>query len=501
MTEFSIGLILPQIYLLVFGLLALVVGLWSAKDGWLWHSVTPAVMAVVGLILAIYAQIAGVMLVLPKLKPLAITQFSNALTIDASGVIFGVLACIGTLVVVVMCLDYYRQQPRNQGEFYFLLLYACCAVTLAAYAADFITIYLTIEFLSISSYILVGFDKGNARSIEAAIKYFLFGGACSAAMLYGMTLLFGMTGTLNLAELGEKLLVGGYPAPALWIALIFVLVGITFKLAAVPVHLWAPDVYEGAPTPVTAFLSVVSKAAGLVVLLRFVWTSMGPSVDWVGLMVGVSAASMTLGNLAAIPQRDMKRMLAYSSIAQAGYFLIGFAALGTNLIDSRSLAVQGIFIYLLGYLPANLGAFACVAVVERLTGSSGIEAFRGMIRRSPLIAIALVVFFLSLAGIPPTLGFAGKFWLFAAAIKSRYVMLWWLAVIGVANSVISVYYYFNVARVMFFDGSTEPLKVRFGLASSSVIWVCAVASVLLLLLMQPLGRLAAENSWMFFTPR
>lgn len=501
MSDFQLSLILPQVFLLVFGLLALVAGLWGGKDGWVWHSITPALMAVAGLLLAIYAQIALLFWILPRFQPLPVTQFAGALTIDAAGVVFGLLACIGTLIVVLMSMDHLQKDTRNQGEYYFLLICACGGVTVAACAADLLSFYLSIEFLSICSYVLVGFSKEQGRSIEAAIKYFLFGSACSAAMLYGMSLLFGVTGTLSLEKLGAQLSVGAYPQPVVWVALVLVLTGIGFKLAAVPFHFWAPDVYEGAPTPVTAFLSIVSKAAGLAVLLRLLWTALPYGPNWLGLIVAASALSMTLGNLAAIPQRNIKRMLAYSTVAQAGYLLIGYAALGTDLAQPGGLAVPGILVYLLAYLLANLGLFACVVATGLETGSDEMWAYEGMMQRSPLVAISMVVFFLSLAGIPPTLGFAGKFYLFAAAIRSESVALWWLAAIGVANSVISVYYYFNVTRTMFFHEPPDQARFQLHPATLWTIAVTAGASVALLLLLNPVGRLAAAYAWMSFTPR
>jgi len=501
MSDFALGLVLPQVFLLVFGVLALAVGLWASRDGWLWHSVTPAAMGAAGLVLAIIAQVPIVIEVLPKIRPLAVTQLSGALTVDAAGTVFGLLACMGTLIVLVMSLEHFRDDPRNQGEYCLLLLFACCAVTLAAYAADFISIYICIEFLSLASYALVGFAKFDERSNEAALKYYLFGGTCSAVMLYGMTLLFGITGTLNLQELGEKLMIGAYPSISVWVAVSLVLAGLGYKIAAVPFHLWAPDVYEGAPTPVTAFLSIVSKAAGLAVLLRFFWTAFAGGSEWTLLLAIASGVSMTLGNLAAIPQHNIKRMLAYSSIAQVGYMLIGFAALAAGTRDPSPIAVSGVLIYLTGYLFANLGAFAAVVAVGKLTGGDDIRNYRGLMRRAPVVAICMVIFFLSLAGIPPTLGFAGKFWLFASAIRSSSSVLWWLAVVGIANSVISIYYYFNVVREMFFVDAEDTSRLSPHVASMSAIGVCAVATVALLIALQPVGHLAAANAWMFFAPR
>ncbi len=515
MQDFSLAFILPQLLLLVFGLAALATGLWSGPDGWfayrperlgrplatLLHGLNPGLLGASGILLALIAQGEILFGILPQFGPLPVTQLSDALTVDPAGVVFGMVACLATMAVIPMAADHFADDRRNSGEFHFLLLCACAAVTLCALAGDLLTVYLCLEFLSITSYVLAGFRRDDARSVEAAIKYFLFGAACSAAMLYGISVLFGMTGTLSLREIGEALMLGQFTSPALWVATLLTLTGVGFKIAAVPFHLWAPDVYQGAPTPVTAFLSVASKAAGLAVVLRLLWTCFTAALDWVPLVAIVSAASMTLGNLAAIPQRDMKRMLAYSSISHAGYLLIGFAALGVTLRDPRLFALQGTLVYLAGYLLANMGAFAAVNAVERLTGSAEMRAYRGLMRRSPALAIALVIFFLSLAGLPPTLGFAGKFWVFAAAIKSNIQLLWWLAAIGVANSVVSVYYYFNVARAMFFEEPRDAAPLHSPAASASVVWVCAAASLVLLVALEPLARVAAGAVWMSFVPR
>ena len=515
MQDFSLALLLPQILLLVFAALALAVGLWSGADGWLayrpdrlgrplaalLHGLNPGLLGACGLLLALVAQGQILFGILPQFGPLPVTQLSDALTVDPAGIVFGMVACLATLGVIPMAADHFADDRKNSGELHFLLLCACAAVTMAALAADLLSVYLSLEFLSVTSYVLAGFRRSDARSVEAAIKYFLFGAACSAATLYGMSVLFGMTGTLSLRGIGESLMLGQFTSPALWVATLLTLTAVAFKVAAVPFHLWAPDVYQGAPTPVTAFLSVASKAAGLAVLLRLLWTCFAAALDWVPLVGILSAASMTLGNLAAIPQKNVKRMLAYSSISHAGYFLIGFAALGVTLRDPRLFALQGVLVYLAGYLLANIGTFAAVNAVERLTGSAEIPAYRGLMQRSPGLAIALVVFFLSLAGLPPTLGFAGKFWVFAAAIKTNIQLLWWLAAIGVANSVVSVYYYFNVARAMFFEEPRDPAPLPAPVASASVVWACALASVALLVALQPLARAAASGAWMSFVPR
>jgi NADH-quinone oxidoreductase subunit N len=372
--------------------------------------------------------------------------------VDPFTLFFRVIAILTTGLVLLSSVDYLRERTPYRGEFYSLLLFSALAMTLIAGAADLIMVFLSLEFLGITSYILTGYLRENTKSNEAAIKYFLYGAVTSAAMLYGMSLLYGVTGTTSLSAIAASLRpepvegLGAADVSLRWLispAMVFLLAGFGFKIAAVPFHQWSPDAYEGAPTPVTAFLSVGPKAAGFAVLLRVFLTALPHfQVDWVALLAGMSIVTMTVGNLVAIWQKNIKRMLAYSSIAQAGYILIGLVCLGPD-----NYGMRGVLLYLLAYLFTNLGAFVVVIAFSQATGSDEIEDYAGLIRRSPWLAGPLVVFFLSLVGIPPTAGFFGKFLIFAAAIRLRYFPL---AAIGVANGVISLYYYFNVVRLMFF---------------------------------------------------
>ncbi|MBI5955449.1 MAG: NADH-quinone oxidoreductase subunit N [Chloroflexi bacterium] len=373
--------------------------------------------------------------------------FSGMFAVDPFAVFFKVVAYLAVGLVVLFSVDYMASRPFS-GEFYGLLLLSALSITLVAASTNLIMIFLSLEFLSISSYILVGYLREDARSSEAALKYFLFGAMASAAMLYGMSLIYGLTGSLGLAEIARFFTSEESPGYQIVIypAAVLVLAGLGFKIAAVPFHQWAPDTYEGAPTPVTAFLSVAPKAAGFAALLRFFITALPHvTVDWALLIAVVSVATMTVGNLIAIAQANVKRMLAYSSIAQAGYVLIGLAAVGS--LTSNEFGTPAVLIYLLGYLFTNLGAFIVVIVFERATGSNQIADYAGLMRRAPFLAVSLVVFFLSLTGFPSTAGFIGKLFVFASAIQGQLV---WLAILGVVNSVISVYYYFNVVRQMFF---------------------------------------------------
>jgi NADH-quinone oxidoreductase subunit N len=390
---------------------------------------------------------------------------THMLMMDPFAAFMSLIAVIGTFVVIIMSLEYFGDHnTKHRCEYFTLLIFGTAAIMLVSASIDLLMLYLSIEFLSLSSYVLAAYWKNDSKSSEAGIKYFLFGALSSAIMLYGISMLFGLVGTTSMGKMAEALSRGEVVStPAAWAAIIMVLAGLGFKLAMVPFHFWAPDTYEGAPTPITAWLSVASKAAGLAVVTRLLLIAV-PGINWFDLLVVFSAASMTLGNLVAITQKNIKRMLAYSSIAQVGYMLIGILAAGVSqvtppMLSNGSLKVgsgdgvaanfglAGLMIYAASYLFMNLGAFAVVIAVERKLGSSEIKSFTGLWRRSPFLAGSMVVFFMSLAGIPPTAGFLGKALVFAGAIQTGHTNLITLAIIGIANSVISVYYYFNVVRL------------------------------------------------------
>ena len=401
-------------------------------------------------------------------------------------------------------------------------MFAAAAASLAAASSDLIAIYLAIEFLSLVSYVLAAFAKTDRRSAEAGLKYFLYGAACSAIMVYGMSILFGVTGgNTSLSAIAAGLTAGtadvgpAWTTGAAWVGVMFVLVGLGFKLALVPFQFWAPDTYEGAPTPVTAFLSVVSKAAGLAVMIRFLLVAALPAhpqmLGWYWVLVVLTALSMFYGNLVAIPQRNIKRMLAYSSIAQVGYMMIGvlaamhtFAGREISLLAGPSAVVrasvngvpwdlQGVLIYIIAYLFMNLGAFAVVVAVGKRLGSDRIETYAGLIKRSPLYACALAVFLISLAGIPPTAGFLGKLFIFAGAIRAGlagHPELVVLAVLGVVNSVISAYYYLNVVRLMFFSESKEKTAVQSSFAMNAAIVTLLTLTLAVVVAAKPVSELA-----------
>lgn len=406
---------------------------------------------------------------------------------------FRLVSAITGIVILFASFDYMRGR-KFVGEFYGLFLLAVAAGILMAGSTNLLMIFLSLEFLSIISYILTGYLRENKRSNEAAIKYFLFGSITSAIMLYGMSLFYGATASLNLGEIGAVITGDtNYEVLALF-AMALVLAGVGFKISLVPFHMWSPDAYEGAPTPVTAFLSVGPKVAGFAILMRLTFqVVLVYKADWVALYSLVAVVTMTLGNVVALAESNVKRLLAYSSIAQAGYMLIGLAAISLN--NNPLDGVNGLLIYIGAYLFTNLGAFLVVIAIENKTGAVDISQYGGMIRRAPALAALMVFFMLSLAGIPPTAGFLGKFFVFGAAINAG---LGWLAAIGVINSVISVFYYFRILRPMFFDPApTDAQPITYSRWLRLGLGVAAVMTLLIMLFPTPLYNLATGGAQIF----
>ena len=378
--------------------------------------------------------------------------FGGMLRNDWYGFAFKLLFMFGAAITALFAIDV--KDVGTRGEFYALMLISTLGMNLMASAADIIMLYLAIETTSIPLYILAGFMTRDSKSTEAGFKYLLFGAATSTIMLYGFSLLYGFTGDTNLYSLATVFYSLEFPKVAVIGSFILVMIGFGFKISAVPLHFWAPDVYEGAPTPVTGFLSTASKAAGFAVLLRVLLAVFTPIVvsDWSSVLATLAVLTMTVGNLLALTQKNIKRMLAFSSIAHAGYILIGMVA-------ASQLGVASIVFYLIAYLITNLAAFGVVVIFWQVTGTDEISAYAGLSRRSPGLALAMMVAFLSLAGMPPLAGFIAKVFVFAAAVQADYI---WLAIVGVLNSIIGLYYYLTVLKVVYLFRSEEedkPLRV------------------------------------------
>ncbi len=420
----------------------------------------------------------------------SISLFSNLLAVDAVALFFQVFTLVAIAFVVLSAWDFLKARTHAHAEFYSFLLFAALTIMLAASARNLILLYLAVESLSITSYVLAGFLRDDARSTEGALKYFIYGAATSAVMLYGLTLLFGLTGSADLDEMARSLANVNADARALALpALAMVLAGLGFKIALVPFHQWAPDAYEGAPTPVTAFLSVGPKAAGFAVLARVLVTAFPAfQIEWATLLAVLALVTMTVGNLAALWQTNVKRMLAYSSIAQAGYMLIGLVAYAPANREAFA-GLNGVLLFLFAYLFTNLGAFAVVVAVENATGSVKLGAFAGLMRRAPALAIALFIFLLSLIGIPPTAGFVGKLLVFGAALEASYA---WLALAGVLNSVVSVYYYYRVMREMYFASATNDTRIAFPRGLGWTVGLAIAGTLIIALAPQPFIEFATR---------
>jgi len=351
----------------------------------------------------------------------------------------------------------------NRGDYYAIMLGAVIGMCFMASAADLIMLYLAIETTGIAGYLLAGYVRTDDRSAEAGLKYFLFGAATSAVMLYGFSLLYGFTGETNLGAIAQVLVSGNVAISAILGIVVLILVGVGFKIAMVPFHFWAPDVYEGAPTPVTGFISTASKTAGFAVLIRLFIAGLAGSEYWLPMITGLAVLTMTFGNLVALTQTNIKRLLAYSSIAHAGYVLVAFVAYS-------ELGVASAIYYLIAYVVTNLAAFGVVILFARTAGTDEIEQYAGLSRRSPYLALAMLVAFLSLAGMPPLAGFFGKFYVFAAAVKAGMI---WLAFVGVLNAIVGLYYYLVVLKVVYVSPAPD------GAGPIDIPNICKVALVVL----------------------
>ncbi len=426
---------------------------------------------------------------------------ASVLALDAFAIFFKAIAIVGVAVVILTAIPYMKGRTPYGGEFYALLLVVALAICLATSATNLVMIYLGMELLSITSYVLAGFLRQDRKSGEAALKYFLYGSTASAVMLYGMSLLYGATGATDLARIAAVLR-SQAPGQLIWLgvpALILLLAGFGFKASLAPFHQWAPDTYEGAPTPVTAFLSTASKAAGFAILMRVFLVALGPLVaQWIALLIAISVLTMTVGNLTALRQTNIKRLLAYSSIAQAGYILIGVAAVAAGGGQTAFTGINGVLIYLFAYLFTNIGAFAVVTAVEAATGKVELKDYAGLVRRAPWLAALLVIFLLSLAGIPPTGGFLGKFFVFGAAVQRQ---MWGLVAIAAINSVIAAYYYLNIVRYMFLTpGEQTDQPIAVALPLQGALFITGVMTVLLGVAPGPLIAWASHSVQLLVSP-
>ena len=462
----------PEILLVIFAVAVVLLDL-VVKDR---ESIAVAYLSLVGLG-CVFAAVLITHFSFGNADPVSL--FLGMVRLDVFSTFFKILLLLATAATVLFSLRSEELDARLKGEYYALLLAITLGMFLMASSTNLLMIFISLETVSLTSYILAGFLTHNPRSSEAAFKYITYGAVASGTMLFGLSFLFGMAGSGDLGHISVRLtelLASGQISPlAVLIAITFVLAGVGYKIASVPFHMWSPDVYEGAPIPITAFLSVASKSAGFALFIRFFYAGFGSTelmqaVNWPFMLAIVSALTMTIGNLAALPQQNVKRLLAYSSIAHGGYLLMGGVLLSAE-------GVGAILFYLVVYLFMNLGAFYVVVLIANEVGSEMVEGYRGLSSRAPLVAWAMVIFLVSLAGIPPFAGFFGKWLLFTAVLEQGY---YWLALVGLLNSVVSLYYYARIVKAMFLeDYDEEATSVSFSTGTFALLSVFVIPTILI----------------------
>lgn len=429
--------------------------------------------------------------------------FYGMVVIDPFAVFFKLLFVVSTVFIVLFAMTSKEiSESTHRNEHVYLFIALALGAYLMASSVNMLMMYLSLETVSITSYVLAGYTKKDRRSSEAAMKYVIYGAASSGIMIYAMSLIYGFTGSMNVYEISNFLSTSGAGNPMLVISLIMILAGFGYKISSVPFHFWTPDIYEGAPIPVTAFLAVTSSAAGFAVLIRFLFLTFiksGQLIDgklqiidnirWEELIIVLSVASMIVGNFVAIWQHSLKRMLAYSSIAQGGYILLGLA------VASKA-GLTAMFVYLVAYLFMNLGAFYALIMIANKLNSDNINDMKGLGYRSPAVCIAMGIFMFALSGIPSTAGFIGKFYLFAALIDAN---LMWLAFVGVLNSVVSLFFYIKVLKMMFLakpaDGESN--KIGYSFANYAILILLAVPTMFFGVYFTPLIKFAEYSASIF----
>jgi len=446
--EIDLYLIAPEIIITAFGFLVLLVDVFSSraeKKGYL------GILSLIGVVVAFFYT-------LPLMGSVK-SGFEGMFTSDGFALFFKVTFLIIAFLTLLISIGYTEREGIAFGEYYALILFATLGMMLMASGTHLIVIFLGLETMSISIYILAGMMREDRRSVEAALKYFLLGAFATGFLLYGIALIYGATGSLYLKDVASYIASKNLlKNPMLMMSLVFLTIGFGFKVASVPFHMWTPDVYEGAPTSITAFMATGVKAAGFSALVRVFFSALpGFRPDWTSIMWLLSVATMTVGNIVAISQSNIKRMLAYSSIAHAGYILVAFVA-------GNDLGTSGILFYLMAYAFMNLGAFTCVILLgKKGEENTLINDYAGIGFKYPLLAASMTIFLLSMAGIPPLGGFMAKFYVFSAAVKSKF---YWLVILGVLNSAVSVYYYLRVTVLMYFrESEREITGLQFSPAS------------------------------------
>ncbi len=482
--------LLPETVLLITFVLAILADLIFKKSKY-----SAAIVALTGCLV-----VGIVMLAYPATSQSA---FSGLVAVDSFAEFFKYIILLSTIIVIVMSFSSKEldDSPVTKGEYYTLMLGMAFGMFLLVGASNLIMMYLAIETMSMASYVLAGYTKQLKRSSEASLKYVIFGSLSSGIMIYGVSILYGMTGSLNFADINIFLQQGGFNNVPVIVSALMILVGIGYKISVVPFHFWTPDVYEGAPVTITAYLSVASKAAGFAVLIRFIkmayidpsastdsfWTSLA-GVQWDVIMAFLAMITMTVGNIVAVWQSNVKRMLAYSAIAHAGYLLMGVTVMTTD-------GIMAVLIYLVFYLLMNMGAFYVVMLFANKIGSEELDDYVGIGYKAPVLASLLTVFLISLTGLPPTAGFIGKLFIFKAVLDQGWM---WLALVGILNSVVSLYFYVKVIRNMWLRGvDNENLPIKYEIAPQIMIYVLAILTIFFGLYFTPVVKWAEHSVILF----
>jgi NADH-quinone oxidoreductase subunit N len=471
------ALILPQIQLTLFALGILLTDFLLDEEHKHWN----AIVALVGVVISGYA--------LYRLHDVRAAGFADTILVDPFFVFFGFLFLASAALVILLSARYLALEAEHNGEYYALVLFATVGMMFMASAIDLVVLFISLETMAITFYVLAGYLRSNRKSNEGALKYMLLGAFSSGLLAYGFSLLYGLSGSTGLFAVREALLRTQPDNVLVLVALVTVLAGLLFKVAAVPFHQWAPDTYEGAPTTITAFLSVASKTASFAMLLRiflFVFWSLRPQWEW--MLAAVAIATMTWGNFAALTQNNLKRLLAYSSIAHAGYVLLG-------LVAGNETGFRGISFYLFAYTFMNTGAFAIIILLRRkgLIGDE-IEDVNGLYYRNPAAALLLLLFMLSLAGIPPTAGFLGKYFIFLALIEAK---KYTLAVVAVIYVVPALYYYFRIVQAAWMRDSNDPVSPALSLGQGTTLAVTGFVTLAAGLYPEPFIRFASYSVYFF----
>ena len=486
----SVPAFLPEIAISVLFLVVLMVDVFNLKN----NKLLLPVVSIIGFVITLFLVVGQHSLPHEEI-------FLGMYAVDPFAIFFKYLFLASGILAVLISMDSNEityPEGRSIGEYYALIVAMVLGMFLMASSTDLVMMLVAVEMVSITSYILAGYNKTSVQSSEAALKYVIYGSVSTGFMIYGFSILYGLTGQTNIFEIQAFLQQNDVDSLTLMLSALLILGGFGYKVGFVPFHFWSPDVYEGAPTPITAYLSVASKAAGFAILMRFfrVAIPLDESVsyesfltlDWVTILAVVSVASMVLGNVVAIWQSNVKRLLAYSSIAHAGYILLG-------VLVADDLGTQATLFYLAAYTIMNVGAFYVVILISNQIGSENVEDYRGLGKRMPLAAASLTIFLVSLVGLPPTVGFIGKLMIFSALLNKGVIFIW-LAVIGVLTSVVSLYYYFKIPLYMYLkepDGVEEDRDFEVGVLANSLVAFLMIVTLVFGLYFTPLSALAKES--------